>query len=51
VVRRMLAEVGHPVSRLVRTAVGPVQLGGQRAGSVRPLTREELAALYRLVGM
>jgi 23S rRNA pseudouridine2605 synthase len=51
VVRRMLAEVGHPVSRLVRTAVGPVQLGGQRAGSVRPLTREELGALYRLVGM
>jgi 23S rRNA pseudouridine2605 synthase len=51
VVRRMLAEVGHPVSRLVRTAIGPVLLGGQRAGSTRRLSTEELAALYRLVGM
>jgi 23S rRNA pseudouridine2605 synthase len=51
VVRRMLAEVGHPVSRLVRTAVGPVLLGGQRAGNVRKLSTEELAALYDLVGL
>lgn len=49
IVRRLLAEVGHPVRRLVRTAVGPVLLGGQRAGAVRALTRDELAALYRLV--
>jgi 23S rRNA pseudouridine2605 synthase len=40
--------VGHPVQRLVRTAIGPVQLGGQRAGSVRALTRTEVAELYRL---
>ena len=33
IVRRLLAEVGHPVERLVRTAVGPVRLGGQRAGT------------------
>jgi 23S rRNA pseudouridine2605 synthase len=49
IVRRLLAEVGHPVERLVRTAIGPVRLGGQRAGTVRPLTREELAGLHRLV--
>lgn len=49
IVRRLLAEVGHPVSRLVRTRIGPVYLGGQRAGSARPLTRAELAALHRLV--
>jgi 23S rRNA pseudouridine2605 synthase len=49
IVRRMLAEVGHPVQRLVRTAIGPVLLGGQRAGTVRPLTRAELAGLYKLV--
>jgi 23S rRNA pseudouridine2605 synthase len=48
IVRRLLAEVGHPVQRLVRTAIGPVQLGGQRAGSVRDLTRAEVADLYRL---
>ncbi len=48
VVRRMLAEVGHPVRRLVRTAVGPVRLGEQRPGTLRELTRTEIAELYRL---
>ena len=48
IVRRLLAEVGHPVQRLVRTAIGPVQLGGQRVGTVRSLTRTEVAELYRL---
>jgi 23S rRNA pseudouridine2605 synthase len=46
IVRRLLAEVGHPVSRLVRTRIGPVHLGGQRAGSLRELTRDELADLH-----
>jgi len=46
VVRRLLAEVGHPVSRLVRTRIGPVQLGGQRPGTVRELDREEVAELH-----
>lgn len=49
IVRRLLAEVGHPVQRLVRTAIGPVLLGGQRAGAVRELSRTELAELHRLV--
>jgi 23S rRNA pseudouridine2605 synthase len=48
IVRRLLDEVGHPVSRLVRTRIGPVHLGGQRAGTLRPLTRAELADLHRL---
>jgi 23S rRNA pseudouridine2605 synthase len=48
IVRRLLAEVGHPVSRLVRTRIGPVHLGGQRAGTLRDLTRSELADLHRL---
>jgi len=48
IVRRLLAEVGHPVSRLVRTRIGPVHLGGQRAGTLRPLTRSELADLHKL---
>jgi 23S rRNA pseudouridine2605 synthase len=46
IVRRMLAEVGHPVSRLIRTAVGPVRLGGLKPGKLRPLTRRELAGLF-----
>jgi 23S rRNA pseudouridine2605 synthase len=49
IVRRMLAEVGHPVQRLVRTAIGPVRLGGLRAGALRDLTRAELSELHRLV--
>jgi 23S rRNA pseudouridine2605 synthase len=48
IVRRLLAEVGHPVARLVRTRIGPVHLGGQRAGTLRPLTRREVADLHRL---
>lgn len=49
IVRRMLAEVGHPVERLVRTAIGPVRLAGQRVGTMRDLTRDELAGLYKLL--
>lgn len=51
VVRRLLAEVGHPVQSLVRTAVGPVQLGSQRSGKLRALTAQEVAALYAAVGL
>jgi 23S rRNA pseudouridine2605 synthase len=51
VVRRMLAEVGHPVLRLSRTRLGPVALGELRPGRTRVLTRQELGALYAAVGM
>jgi 23S rRNA pseudouridine2605 synthase len=51
IVRRMLAAVGHPVQQLVRTSVGPVHLGDQRAGKMRALTPQELGALYALVGL
>ncbi len=51
IVRRMLAEVGHPVSRLVRTKIGPVSLGDLRAGRTRVLNRQELGELYQLVGL
>jgi 23S rRNA pseudouridine2605 synthase len=46
IVRRMLEQVGHPVARLVRTAVGPVKLGDLRSGRWRHLTRPEVAALF-----
>jgi 23S rRNA pseudouridine2605 synthase len=51
IVRRMLAEVGHPVSRLVRTHVGPIALGSQRPGTTRPLTTREIGELYAAVGL
>ena len=51
VVRRLLSEVGHPVQNLVRTAIGPVQLGSHRPGRLRNLTAAEVASLYVLVGL
>jgi 23S rRNA pseudouridine2605 synthase len=49
IVRRLLAEVGYPVQRLVRTAVGPVRLGTLRPGATRALTSTEVGELYDLV--
>ncbi len=51
IVRRMLAAVGHPVSRLVRTHVGPVNLGSLRPGTTRRLTTREIGELYASVGL
>ena len=51
IVRRMLAEVGHPVARLVRTTVGPVKLGNLRPGATRDLTTKEIGELYAAVGL
>jgi 23S rRNA pseudouridine2605 synthase len=51
IVRRLLGETGHPVARLVRTAVGEVRLGNQRPGSLRVLNRAEIGSLYRAVGL
>jgi 23S rRNA pseudouridine2605 synthase len=51
VVRRMMAAVGYPVSRLVRTAVGPIALGSLRPGKHRRLTQQEVGALYQAVGL
>jgi 23S rRNA pseudouridine2605 synthase len=51
IVRRMLAEVGLSVRRLVRTRVGPVALGDLRPGVLRPLTGKEVGQLYAEVGL
>lgn len=45
IVRRLLDEVGHPVERLSRTAIGPITLGQLRSGDVRDLTSDELGTL------
>ena len=45
IVRRLLDEVGHPVRRLTRTAIGPVLLRGLRRGDLRELTLDELGVL------
>jgi 23S rRNA pseudouridine2605 synthase len=51
IVRRMLAETGHPVSRLVRTDVGPIRLGTLKPGASRDLTTREIGELYAAVGL
>jgi 23S rRNA pseudouridine2605 synthase len=51
VVRRLLGEVGHPVTRLVRTDVGPVSLGHLKPGKQRKLSQQEVGALYKAVGL
>jgi pseudouridine synthase len=51
IVRRMLAEAGHPVSRLVRTDVGPIRLADLKPGASRELTTREIGELYAAVGL
>jgi len=45
-IRRMCAAVGHPVERLVRTAIGPLTDRSLAPGAYRHLTIEEVRALY-----
>ncbi len=46
-IRRMMEEVGYPVRRLVRVAIGPLRDGTLRPGRWRKLANPEVAALYR----
>ena len=49
-VRRMLDAVGHPVTRLIRTRIGPITDRHLAPGSWRSLTPAELRALEAAVG-
>jgi 23S rRNA pseudouridine2605 synthase len=50
IVRRAMAALGYPVTRLARTGVGPIRLGDQRTGSLRELSSDEIGALHSAVG-
>jgi 23S rRNA pseudouridine2605 synthase len=50
-VKRMLEAVGHPVTRLHRSRYADLDLRGLAPGEWRELTRDEVAALRRLVGL
>lgn len=50
IVRRMFDAIGHPVERLVRTAIGPVRDGSLKSGEHRTLTIDEIRALYAAGG-
>ena len=45
IVRRMFEELGNPVQRLVRTAIGSIKLGELPPGKWRSLSSEELLSL------
>jgi 23S rRNA pseudouridine2605 synthase len=49
-VRRLLEAVGHPVQRLVRTAIGPLRDQSLKPGTWRLISAEETASLYRAAG-
>ena len=51
IVRRMLAEAGFPVDRLVRTSFGPIPLGDQKSGWLRRLTNTEVGMLMHEVDL
>jgi 23S rRNA pseudouridine2605 synthase len=47
-VRRMLAAVGHRVRRLMRTAIGGLELGNLPTGQLRTLSEEEIRRLVQV---
>lgn len=51
VVRRLMAEVGLPVRRLVRLQFGPIRLGRLHPGGVRLLNQHEQGALLDLIDL
>jgi 23S rRNA pseudouridine2605 synthase len=44
-VRRMVEAIGSKVLKLVRTAIGPIQIGILKIGTWRPMEEREIAAL------
>lgn len=51
IVRRIFDAVDHPVTRLIRTSVGPILLGELPIGAVRELTHRENEELVTVVGL
>ncbi|MEE8315727.1 MAG: pseudouridine synthase [Syntrophobacteria bacterium] len=50
-VKRMCAAVGHPVLRLKRTKVGPIELDDLRPGEIRRLKSRAVRSLRKNVGL
>lgn len=47
-IRRIAASLGHPVQRLIRVRIGPIQLGNLKPGQWRTLSNREVEALQQL---
>ena len=50
-VKRMCAAVGHPVLKLRRTKIGPIELDDLRPGEIRRLKSREVRSLRAKVGL
>jgi pseudouridine synthase len=51
VVRRLCEAIGHPVDKLARVALGPIELGSLPLGAFRELTHAEITALRAAAGL
>jgi 23S rRNA pseudouridine2605 synthase len=51
VVRRLCEAIGHPVDKLARVALGPIELGSLPLGAFRELTHGEITALRAAAGL
>jgi 23S rRNA pseudouridine2605 synthase len=51
IVRRIFEEAGYPVTRLVRTRIGPIRLGDLKPGRTRVLGKTEVGSLMTSVGL
>jgi pseudouridine synthase len=50
-IKRMCAEVGHPVRKLERISIGNVRIKGLKSGEWRYLSESELNGLRKLAGL
>ena len=50
-IRRMCATIDHPVRRLIRVRIGPIELGDLPPGRYRALTQSELEGLRAETGL
>ncbi len=50
-IRRMFMRIGHPVMKLKRVAIGPLNLGKLPQGAFRNLTEKEVSLLKKAVGL
>ncbi|MCI1832128.1 MAG: rRNA pseudouridine synthase [Bifidobacterium sp.] len=51
IVRRIFGAIGFPVTRLVRTQIGPIKIGDLKPGSYRVLSQPEVRSLSKAVDL
>jgi 23S rRNA pseudouridine2605 synthase/16S rRNA pseudouridine516 synthase len=50
-IRRMCAQIGHPVLRLKRIRLGPLALASLKPGQWRFLTKKEIGSLWKMINL